>query len=499
VQFINGKAVTGSGTEHLQVLNPATGTALETYPAASAQDVDAAVQAAAAALPEWSRATPGERSDALARLAVLLRERAGEFADAETAQTGKPIRLSTEFDVPGTIDNAAFFAAAARNLEGKAAGEYLATHTSLIRREPVGVIGSIAPWNYPLQMAAWKILPAIAAGNTIVVKPAEITPLTTVALAQACADAGIPAGVVNIVTGTGPSTGEALVTHPGVRMVSFTGSTAVGTRIMGLVAPSAKRIHLELGGKAPMLVFDDAGVEAAVRGAVAGTLINAGQDCTAVTRAYVQRPLFEDFVRGVADLMTTVRVGDPTSPDTDLGSLSSRRHQERVRGFVARAEAEGGNVEVGGKAPLTGHDGTDLASGAYFEPTLITQVSQRSEIVQKEVFGPVLVALPFDADDEGIALANDTDYGLAASAWTRDLQRGLRATRELEAGTVWVNDHIALASEMPHGGIKSSGFGKDMATYSFDEYLTIKHVMLDITGTARREWHRTIFTDAEAQ
>src|SRR5262245_11203916 len=429
------------------------------------------------------------------RVANLLRERSREIAEAETKQTGKPIRLSTEFDVPGTIDNVEFFAGTVRNLEGKAAAEYLPTHTSMIRREPLGVVGSIAPWNYPLQMAAWKILPAIAAGNTIVVKPAEITPLTTIALAQACADAGIPAGVVNVVTGAGPTTGEALVTHKDVAMVSFTGSTPVGHRIMGLAAPVAKRVHLELGGKAPFVVFDDADLEAAVHGAVAGTLINAGQDCTAVTRAYVQRPLFDNFVRRVADLMASVRIGDPASPETDLGTLSSYLQRDRVQGFVTRAEAEGAKVETGGKPPTRGFDGTDLTRGAYFAPTLLTNVDQRSEIVQNEVFGPVLVALPFDSDDEGIALANDTVYGLAASAWSRDLQRGLRASREIAAGTVWINDHIALTSEMPHGGVKGSGFGKDMSTYAFDEYTAVKHVMIDITGEPKREWHRTIFTD----
>lgn len=494
MQFINGKLITGSGTEQLTVLNPATGEALEQYPAAASSDVEAAVGAAKSALADWSRATPAERSDALVRLAAALRERADELASTETAQTGKPIRLSSEFDVPGTIDNVGFFAGAARNLEGKAAGEYVVTHTSLIRREPVGVIGSIAPWNYPLQMAAWKILPAIGAGNTIVIKPAEITPLTTIMFAQACAEADVPDGVVNVVSGTGPTTGEQLVTHPDVAMVSFTGSTAVGTHIAGLVAPRAKRVHLELGGKAPCVVFDDADLEAAVNGVVAGALINAGQDCTAATRAYVQRPLFGEFVRDVADLLQSVTIGDPASPQTDLGSLSSRRQRDRVQGFVRRAEADGAEIVIGGQAPTRGYDGTDLSLGAFFEATLITGADQHSEIVQQEVFGPVLVVLPFDSDDEGIDCANDVDYGLAASAWTRDLQRGLRASRDLQAGTVWINDHIYLASEMPHGGVKLSGYGKDMSTYAFEEYTTVKHVMLDITGTARRDWHRTIFT-----
>lgn len=499
MQFINGTPADGTSSQQQSVINPATGEIVETYAEASPQDVDTAVAAAKAAFPQWSTSAPTDRAAAMLRLATILRERADQFAEAETTQTGKPIRLSTEFDVPGTIDNVEFFAGTARNFEGKAAGEYLPTHTSVIRREPLGVIGSIAPWNYPLQMAAWKILPAIAAGNTIVVKPAEITPLTTLMLGQACVDAGIPAGVVNVVTGAGPTTGEALINHPQVAMVSFTGSTPVGHRIMALAARTAKRVHLELGGKAPFVVFDDADLEATIHGAVAGTLINAGQDCTAVTRAYIQRPLFDDFVHGVADLMAAVKIGDPMSSDTDLGTLSSIRQRDRVAGFVERAEVQGGKVRTGGTAPTRGYDGTDLTRGAYFSPTLITDVDQRSEIVQSEVFGPVLVALPFDSDDDGIALANDTAYGLAASAWSRDLARALRASREIQAGTVWINDHIALTSEMPHGGVKGSGFGKDMSTYATDEYTAIKHVMLDITGQSKRDWHRTIFTDPTAQ
>lgn len=487
-QYVGGQLRQGSSGETFDVTDPATGETVDTLTLASTADVDAAVASAKAAFPGWSGATPAERATALNRLSVILEERADDFARVESAQAGKPIRLTTEFDVPGTIDNTAFFAGAARNLEGKASGEYSAGSTSMIRREAIGVVGSIAPWNYPLQMAAWKILPAIAAGNTIVLKPAEITPLTSLMFARACTDAGIPDGVVNVVTGEGRVAGEHLMGHADVSMVSFTGSTDVGKRVAEVALRTVKRLHLELGGKAPFVVFDDADLDAAINGAVAGSLINTGQDCTAATRAYVQRPLYDAFVAGVADLYGTVRLGDTMDPATDLGPLVSRRQQESVAGFVERARGYGATIVTGGEIP-----GGDLAKGAYYRPTLITGAAQDSEIVQDEIFGPVLVVLPFDGDEEGIRLANDTPYGLAASVWTRDVVRSLRATREIQAGCVWVNDHVPIVSDMPHGGYKASGFGKDMSQYSLDEYTQVKHVMYDGTGIARKDWHRTIF------
>ncbi|MGW7423724.1 gamma-aminobutyraldehyde dehydrogenase [Streptomyces sp. NPDC054813] len=488
-QYIAGRFSKGTSGRTHAVVDPATGAEVYTYELAGTDDVDRAVAAARDAFPGWAGTTPGERSDALHRFAAVLADRAEEFARAESLQCGKPLKLTREFDVPGTIDNTAFFAGAARHLQGQAAGEYSGDHTSYIRREPIGVVGSIAPWNYPLQMAAWKILPAIAAGNTIVLKPAELTPLTSLLFAEAATLAGIPDGVINVVTGTGKVAGEHLVGHPDVAMTSFTGSTGVGKRVAEVATATVKRLHLELGGKAPFVVFDDADLEAAVNGAVAGALINTGQDCTAATRAYVQRPLYEAFVEQTAALMETVRLGDPFAPGTDLGPLISHAQRDRVAGFVERARGYA-RVVTGGEPPQD-----ELKSGAYYRPTLIADAPQGSEIVQAEIFGPVLVVLPFDSDDEGIRLANDTPYGLAASAWSSSVYRANRATREIKAGCVWVNDHIPIISEMPHGGYKASGFGKDMSVYSFEEYTQVKHVMFDNTAVARKDWHRTIFGD----
>ncbi len=486
-QYIGGDRRDASTGETFDVLDPSTNEVYERVTLAGPEDVDAAVAAAKGAFEEWSRAAPVERATVLARAATILQEQAEELARVESRQAGKPIRLAREFDVPGTIDNTAFFGGAARRLDGMASAEYSGDHTSSIRREPLGVVGSIAPWNYPLQMAAWKVLPAIAAGNTIVLKPAEITPLTSLTFAEAFTAAGAPPGVVNVVTGTGRVAGQHLVGHPDVAMTSFTGSTAVGRQVMATASATGKRVHLELGGKAPFVVFDDADLEAAVHGAVAGSLINAGQDCTAATRAIVHRSVLEEFVRGVADLFAAVRMGATADEATDLGPLSSAAHLEKVTGMVQRAR--GYATVIGGDA-ATG----DLARGCYHSPTLVTDVPLDSELWTDEVFGPVLVVVPFDDDDEAIRLANDTEYGLAASAWTRDTYRAGRASREIRAGCVWINDHIPIISEMPHGGYKHSGFGKDMSAYSFDEYTQVKHVMHDITGEARKAWHRTIFT-----
>ncbi|MGP9529139.1 gamma-aminobutyraldehyde dehydrogenase [Glutamicibacter sp. AOP5-A2-18] len=483
-QFINGKQVRGLGPV-LPRVSPATGDKLLDVDTATVAQVDQAVQAAAVAFKSWSVLTPGQRSDHLLAFARELQSRAHELAEVETAQTGKSIRMSTEFDVAGSIDNVNFFAGAARNLQGLAAGDYAGNTTSMIRREAIGVIGSISPWNYPLQMAAWKILPATAAGNTIVLKPSELTPGTSMLFAKAATDAGLPDGVINVVVGDGPSVGSTLVRHPLVKMTSFTGSTAVGLKIMSMAAERANRVHLELGGKAPFVVFDDADIEAAAHGAVAGSTINSGQDCTAATRAYVHSSVFEKFTARVAQLMDAMVVGDPTDIDTDMGSLISEAHLEKVSAMVARAEKSGAKVLAGGCR--------EERPGFYYRPTLIVGATQDSEIVQQEVFGPVLVALPFESDEEAIELANDTPYGLAASAWTKNVDRAMRASAQIQAGCVWINEHILIVSDMPHGGYKASGMGKDMSQYSFDEYTNVKHVMLSHDPAAHRAWQDTVF------
>ncbi|TMS52649.1 gamma-aminobutyraldehyde dehydrogenase [Mycobacterium sp. DBP42] len=482
--WINGAPVTTAGATH-QIIDPASGRPVAEYALATPADVDNAVDAARQAFPAWSKATPAERSAVLAKLAELADEHADQLIAEEVAQTGKPVRLATEFDVPGSIDNIDFFAGAARRLEGKASAEYSGDHTSSIRREAVGVVATITPWNYPLQMAVWKVIPALAAGCSVVIKPAEITPMTTLTLARLATEAGLPDGVFNVVTGGGADVGTALAGHRDVDVVTFTGSTVVGRKVMAAAAVHGHRTQLELGGKAPFVVFDDADLDAAIQGAVAGALINTGQDCTAATRAIVARDLYDDFVAGVAEVMSKIVVGDPHDPDTDLGPLISFAHRDKVAGMVARAPEQGGRVVTGGVMP-------DLP-GAFYRPTLIADVAETAEVYRDEVFGPVLTVRPFADDDDAIRQANDTVYGLAASAWTRDVYRAQRASREINAGCVWINDHIPIISEMPHGGVGASGFGKDMSDYSFEEYLTIKHVMSDITGAAEKGWHRTVF------
>lgn len=483
--WIDGGEVLTGGPTH-KIINPATGDVVNEYALATPAEVDTAVASARKALSGWATATPADRSAVLAKLAELAGANAESLVAEEVSQTGKPVRLATEFDVPGSIDNIDFFAGAARHLEGKATAEYSADHTSSIRREAIGVVATITPWNYPLQMAVWKVLPALAAGCSVVIKPAEITPLTTLTLARLASEAGLPDGVLNVVTGAGHDVGTALAGHPGVDLVTFTGSTAVGRKVMAAASLHGRRTQLELGGKAPFVVFEDADLDAAIHGAVAASLINTGQDCTAATRAIVARPLYDDFVAGVGELMGKIVVGNPHDPDTDLGPLITTAHREKVAAMVARAPGEGGRIVTGGSAPE--------GPGSFYRPTLIADVDERSEIYRDEVFGPVLVARAFTDDDDALRQANDTEYGLAASAWTRDVYRAQRASREIHAGCVWINDHIPIISEMPHGGVGASGFGKDMSDYSFEEYLTIKHVMSDITAVAEKDWHRIIFS-----
>lgn len=490
--LINGELVHSSTGQVVDDIGPASGKAVAQVPCSSVEDVEKAVAAAREAFDDgrWSRLTHGARAAALEKFAQVIESHAAELAELESLDAGKPVKLARDSDIPFAIDNFHFFAGAARHLAGTAAGEYTGGHTSIIRREPIGVVASLAPWNYPFMMAAWKVGPALAAGNTVVLKPSVETPLSTLKLGEYALEAGLPAGVLNIIT-SGPRVAQALGSHPGVNMVSVTGSTASGKHIMRAGAETVKRVHLELGGKAPFIVFEDAQIEAAANGAVVGGYVNCGQDCTAATRIYVHDRVYDTFMEAFLSRVRQIRVGNPASESTDMGPLISAAQRGTVEGFVERALRTGSNVLTGGKrASVPGLD------GFFFEPTVIAEDRNDAEIVQNEVFGPVVVVCRFQSEEEVIQRANGVVYGLAASVWTRDIFKAMRAAGSIQAGTVWINDHLPLTSEMPHGGYKESGIGKDMSMYAFEEYTQIKHVMVELSGDVRKSWHYTIFGDA---
>ena len=467
--FVGGEWVDAIEGGTAEIINPATGETIAEVPSGSEADVDRAVEAAKAALPEWLETTPGERAEMLVELADAIEEHADELAEVESRNVGKPARHS-RFELTKTVDYLRFFAGAARCLEGRAAGEYMRGYTSFLRREPIGLVGQIAPWNYPLMMGVWKIGPALAAGNVTVLKPSEQTPMTTLMMADYAADI-FPKGVLNVITGDGEPVGAGIVRHPDVRMVSLTGDAATGKEVAKAASETLKRVHLELGGKAPVIVFDDADPAAVAAGIRSSAFWNSGQDCTAGSRVVAGPKIYDKLVEELVPAVESLHVGDPAEGNQiEMGPVISKAQQERVFGFLERAAKA--NVLTGGVS--------NGERGFFVEPTVVVDIDQTDEIVQKEVFGPVVTVQRFADDDEALAWANDVTYGLAASVWTRDIGRALNAARRLEFGTVWINDHGTGVSEMPHGGYKQSGYGKDKSIYAIEDYTQIKHVMAKI-------------------